>query len=187
MCTQAAALLIVVALYATFGCASGGTSGSASPTVVNDPQGVLTSDARGRQITVNAGGVVTDSLATSPDSAFRAIVAAYSELGIATPLLDMSARRVGDPRMTVSRALKGEPLSRFLSCGEGLTGPRANTDRIMMSVVSQVRVMASGSNIETKVTAVAVDLGGRGGQAQCSSTGELEELLHRTARAALGS
>jgi hypothetical protein len=180
-------LVAACALYAAAACASTG-GGSTTEAVVNDPQGILTSDARGRQIRIDASGPPADSLSTSPDSAFRALVAAYGELGLATPLLETSSRRVGDPRMQVSRSLKGEPLSRFLSCGEGLSGPRANTDRIMLSVVSQVRPReGGGSTIETKVTAVAVDMGGRGGQAPCTSTGELEEILHRATRVQLGS
>jgi len=177
----------VALLAAAAACASGPASGSRPPVVVNDPQGVATSDARGRQVTVAEDESVADSIGTTPDSAFQAVVRAYGELGLATPLLEMWARRVGDPRMTVTRSLKGSPLSRFLSCGEGIMGPRANTDRIMMSVVSEVKPRAGGgSRIETRVTGVAIDTGGRGGQAQCTSTGELEELLHLSARSALG-
>jgi hypothetical protein len=177
-----------IAFLCAAACAPSSGSPSPAPAVVSDPQGMATSDARGRQITISSGGDVSDSLVAAPDAAFKAVVAAYGELGLGTPMLDMSARRVGDPRMTVSRSLKGAPLSRFLSCGEGLMGPRANTDRIMLSIVSQVHPRGTdGSRVETKITAVAVDTSGRGGQAQCSTTGELEELLHQAARAALGS
>jgi hypothetical protein len=177
-------LLAGAVLVASAACAS--APPVSSPTVVSDPQGVITSDARGRQITIGHGGIVADSVGTTPDSAFRALVRAYGELGLATPLLDLSARRVGNPRMTAMRSLKGSPLSRFLSCGEGITGPRANNDRIMLSIVSEAKPHAGGGTVlETRVTAVAIDTGGRGGQAQCTTTGELEELIHQTARTTL--
>jgi hypothetical protein len=179
-------LCLVAAAAALFSVACASASASSSPTVVSDPSGVITSDARGRQITIGHDGAVADSLATTADSAFQALVRAYGELGIATPLLDLRGRRVGDPRMSASRSFKGSPLSRFLSCGDGITGPRANNDRIMLSVVSESKPRSGGGALlETRVTAVAIDTGGRGGQAQCTTTGELEELIHHAARTAL--
>ena len=181
-------LIAVAALSLGAGCGSGGAAASTGRVTIGDPEGVVTSDARGRQIRVDAGGPVADTLPASADSVFRAVVRAYGELGIQTPLLETWARRVGDPRMTVTRTFRNMALSRLLSCGDGLTGPRANTDRIMLSIVSQVQPNpGGGSRLETRVSAVAMDTGGRGGQAQCTSTGELEELLHRVARAALTS
>jgi len=181
---HASGILVFAALAAA--CASSAGVGR-GPTVVNDPHGVATSDAGGRQIAIAEDGSVADSVAASPDSAFQALVRAYGELGLATPLLELWSRRVGDPTMTATRAFKGSPLSRFLSSGDGITGPRANNDRVMMSIVSQVKPRSGGggSRLETRVTAVAIDTGGRGGQAQCTTTGELEELLHAAARAAL--
>jgi hypothetical protein len=180
------ALLAAGLVVAAASCAS--APASQSPTVVSDPQGIATSDARGRKITIGHDGAVADSVSTTADSAFQALVRAYGELGIATTLFDLRGRRVGDPRMTASRAFKGSPLSRFLSCGEGITGPRANNDRIMLSVVSTAKPRPGGAGalLETRVTAVAIDTGGRGGQTQCTTTGELEELIHYAARSALG-
>lgn len=176
--------IALAVMVASAACAS--APASSTPTVISDPQGVVTSDARGRQVTIGHDGAVADSVGTTADSAFRALVRAYGELGLGTPLLDLRARRVGNPRMTATGSLKGSPLSRFLSCGEGITGPRANNDRIMLSIVSEAKPRAGGGALlETRVTAVAVDTGGRGGQAQCTTTGELEELIHQAARTAL--
>lgn len=178
--------LLVATAVVVAGAACASTPASGGSTVVSDPSAIVTSDARGRQITISHDGAVADSVPTTADSAFQALVRAYGELGIGTPLLDLRGRRVGDPRMTASRTFKGSPLSRFLSCGEGITGPRANNDRIMFSVVSESKPRpGGGALLETRVTAVAVDTGGRGGQAQCTTTGELEELIHQAARTAL--
>jgi hypothetical protein len=118
----------------------------------------------------------------------RELIAAYAKLGIPAELVNPSTGLVAVTEKRVSNALAGEPLSRFLSCGETMTGARANQDRIVLSVVSYAKpVGMSGSGIDTRIVATAIDVTGTGGRQPCTTTGELEARLHKMVKAAVGS
>jgi hypothetical protein len=142
---------------------------------------------RGRQVSLGEGAVVA-SVAAAPGQVHRALVVAFRELGIPVEIADERTGQVANTQFRVNRELAGARLSRFLSCGETITGPRADSDRVLMSVVSTVTSEEpEGSRIETRVVAVATDTGGTGGRQACSSTGELEQRLHRAARGTVSS
>jgi hypothetical protein len=45
----------------------------------------------------------------------------------------------------------------------------------------------SGSRIDTRIVATAIDVTGTGGRQPCTTTGELEARLHKMVKAAVGS
>ena len=131
---------------------------------------------------------ISEALTSPRVQAHRELIAAFAKLGIPAELVNPSTGLVAVTEKRVSSALAGEPLSRFLSCGETMTGARANQDRIVLSVVSYAKpVGMSGSRIETRVVATAIDVTGTGGRQPCTTTGELEGRLHRMVKAAVGS
>lgn len=166
-------------LLGAVACAS--SASRPAPVLVTEPRDALLSELRGRQAS-SAEGAVRDSISGSPAHVHRALVEAFKELGIPIELADPAVGQVANTQFRVGRTLAGSRLSLFLSCGETLTGPRADSDRVVMSVVSTVTPAGSASLVETRVVGVATDTGGTGGRLACSSTGELEARLHRAVK-----
>jgi hypothetical protein len=177
---------VVIALMAA-ACASGGSAGTPGPKVITDEREAALSSALGQRVTAD-DMTSSESLTAPRAQAYRELIAAYAKLGIPAELINPSTGLVAVTERRVSSALAGEPLSRFLSCGETMTGARANQDRIVLSVVSYAKpVGMSGSRIETRVVATASDVSGTGGRQPCTTTGELEARLHKMVKAAVGS
>jgi len=141
---------------------------------VNSASDVMTTSATG----------VTATTTMSVDSTMRALAAAYGILHIPVTLVDPATRRVGNQRIPLRYNLNGEPLSRFVNCGETMTSVRADREQIFLSIISVVKPQAAGGNVvETTVQAIAVDRtsGNSNGMVPCSTTGTLEGRVHRMA------
>jgi hypothetical protein len=177
----------VAIAFAATACASSGASGTPAAEVITDEREAALSGALGRRVIAD-DLTVGESLEAPRADVHRALIAAYAKLGIPAELINPSSGLVAVTEKRVTATLAGEPLSRFLSCGETITGARANQDRIVLSVVSHAKpVGTGGSRIETRVVATASDVTGTGGRLPCTTTGELEGRLHRMVKAAVGS
>jgi hypothetical protein len=177
---------VVIALTAV-ACASGGGSGTPGPKVITDEREAALSAALGQRVIAD-DMTASESFGAQRVHAYRELIAAYAKLGIPAELVNPSTGLVAVTERRVSSSLAGEPLSRFLSCGETITGARANQDRIVLSVISYAKpVGTSESRIETRVVAIAIDVTGTGGRQPCTTTGELEARLHKMVKAAVGS
>jgi hypothetical protein len=177
----------VVLALAAAACASSGGSAAPPPKVINDEREGALSAALGQRITAD-DMTASESLTAPRADAYRELIAAYAKLGIPAEMVNPSTGLVAVTERRVSSTLAGEPLSRFLSCGETMTGARANQDRIVLSVISYAKPIGmSGSRIDTRVVATAVDVTGTGGRQPCATTGQLEARLHKMVKAAVGS
>jgi hypothetical protein len=177
---------LVIALTAT-ACASGGGSRTPGPKVISDEREAALSAALGQRVMAD-DMTASESFAAQRVQTYRELIAAYAKLGIPAELVNPTTGLVAVTERRVSSSLAGEPLSRFLSCGETMTGARANQDRIVLSVISYAKpVGTSESRVETRVVAVATDVSGTGGRQPCTTTGELETRLHKMVKAAVGS
>lgn len=164
-------------------------SGAAEPApiVINDEREARLSAALGQHVPVDNLPAI-DSLPAPLQSAHRALVAAYAELGIPATIVDPAGTLVAVTEFRVRGEIARTRASRFLSCGATLTGARADEDRVLLSVVSRLTPSGSSSTrIETRVVATATDTRGTGSRQACTTTGELEARLLRGARKALGS
>jgi len=166
-------------------CASGGASEPATTRTVftNTQRGVAMPEGGTDMPSLSASGVAAET-PMSMDSTLRALAAAYTILHVPPTLVDPDGHRVGNPRMAVRYNLNGEPLSRFVNCGETMTSVRADREQVYISVISTVRPNPSGGNtVETMVQGVSVDRtsGNSNGMVPCSTTGTLESRIHRTA------
>lgn len=168
-------------------CASRSVPGTPAPEIINDEREAALSAALGQRVTADDMTAATEFAAPKAD-VYRELIAAYAKLGIPAELVNPSSGLVAVTEKRVPNTIAGEQLSRFLSCGETMTGARANQDRVVLSVISYAKpVGMSGSRIETRVVAVATDVSGTGGRQPCTTTGELEARLHKMVRAAVGS
>lgn len=173
-----AALLVLAAACASTPGAGVGTSAQTTTTVFTTTEGLPTS--------VSTDAPVASAIRTAlrPDTAVAMLQAAYGVMGIPITLQDPTTGRLGNPRFVTRSRINNEPMSRFLNCGQTLTGNRADRDQITMSIVTTVRAAPNGgSTVETLLTASAQDRtsGNVGDMIPCTTRGQLESRLHRAA------
>lgn len=128
--------------------------------------------------------IVTDVIRATPEAAWAALELAYPYFGIAVTESSPAARVLGNSRLVVSRRLGDAPLSRYLECGTGLTGPFADRYRIEMLIRSAiVPGEGGGARVDTYVEAVAHNPEGTSNTGvACTSTQRLEREIAERVR-----
>ena len=160
----------------TVGCASsGGPPSVAMPT----ERTIAVDDQNVYRTTVMPNAKVAIPMA--PNRVYDAVKAVYEELGVPPGTVDPSTGRFGNLDFYKQRRLANEPLSTFIHCGDGFTGPVANSYRIYMSLLSVVRPDGKGgSELETAFTSAAQNMeGSSSDRISCGTTGRLEERIRK--------
>ncbi len=113
------------------------------------------------------------------DSAWKALSEVLKGFDIAVSYSDPAAGEIGTIKSKIMRRLGKEPLSSYLRCGEGLTGPNADSYVVYLSLAGFVKPAADGqTTIATLLTAQAIDLpNGRNDVMDCTTTGRLESKI----------
>jgi hypothetical protein len=83
---------------------------------------------------------------------------------------------MGTTQTKLYRRMGKVPLSNYFRCGEGTTGPNADSYAVYLSLLAVVQPEKDGQvGVHTLIAAQAVDLaGGRNDAIDCTSTGRLE-------------
>lgn len=116
-----------------------------------------------------------------------ALEAAYKGLDIPVTTQDVPAHTIGNRDFWKIRTMGSTRLSRFVDCGSGPSGSKADSYRVYFSVLSVVTAQADGkTKVETQVVPTALDVyGGSVDRLPCGSTGELERQIQEAVRAYL--
>ena len=152
---------------------------------------VLASDSRGN-LRLETGDVtatsVRDSIAAPQATVYGVVKQVYAALGVPVTLDNPAAGQIGNPSFWKTRRFAEHPMSDLASCGNSMTGPRANDYRIYMSLITRVVPTTSGgSRLETTFVPIAQDVaGGSTDRIPCGSTGKLEQIIHVSVAATLG-
>jgi hypothetical protein len=143
--------------------------------VVRVPTGDATADVRLQR---------EDFITRSEVNAARAMVwevlpAVYTEIGLPQPVLDRSRWTATVDGHVIMRTLAKQRLSRFLSCGSGMTGEHADTRRIRLTVRTSLESPSPDRTVVlTRLEAVAQPLDGTStAPAECTSRGQLEAMI----------
>lgn len=134
--------------------------------------------------------VVHHHIRATPSAAWAALPGVYREIGLQGEVVDAARRVFGVPqRRGVPGQLLGQPLSRFLSCGSGLTSS-ADTYQVQLLALTQIDSTAQGTIVLTRLDAMARPRDVSSIPISCTTTGRLEGLLAdsveaRAARASL--
>lgn len=131
--------------------------------------------------------VITDTMGTAyevpypPARVYSVVLAAFKELKIPADVQDSAAGRVESKVFHRRGDLAGKQISTWLSCGEGITGPYADTYRVYLTAMTTVAPKGEdGSTIRTILLAGAVNVADGARQPMaCETTGRLEIRLHR--------
>jgi hypothetical protein len=181
----------IVAMLSAFtlvGCSSGrgAKASTPAPIVVNDERDAVLSAAMGERV-ISGDQSVYESVAASPDKVYQALIVAYSELGVPATIINPKDGLVAALNQRAFNRLGNERLSRYVSCGDSMTGPRADQDRVVLSVISWAKPDGNGNTrLESRIAGNATDSGGTANRMPCTTTGELESRIHKAAKAALG-
>jgi hypothetical protein len=129
-------------------------------------------------------GVTTGRIPGPPDSVYRRLRSVSTDLGLTIkPSGENPAGHefLIDRQRLVTRLGK-KPVSTYLSCGEGMTGPNADSWFVYLTVRAVVSPAAgTDSELQLQLSADAVDVpGGRSDRVVCATNGSLEaEIMKR--------
>ena len=153
------------------GCASGSNSEPAFKTVAIDDAGAV-------RTTTTPGA--PEAFAAPEAKVWDALAAAYWSIGRTVNLSEPAGHRMGSSNFYRSGRMYGQPVSHFANCGDGMTGPLADTRRVYFSVVTTATAVdATHTALVTGVSPTAVDIsGGSSDRISCGSTGALEAMLY---------
>jgi hypothetical protein len=166
-------------VLASAGCASTPSGTERRSMTVDEDRKVFRSSDNGIKMTFK-----------SPrDSVWRAIVGAYTDLGLLPELADTSTWVVARMKIPMRRVYNGTRTSMLFSCGETATGgSNADNGQIVASARSQIiGTSENTTRIATMVDAYLIPDGGTSSNAlHCGSTGAMESKLHKAIAARLG-
>lgn len=172
---------MALALASSAACATSSSSAGAPNTT---PEVLVDQDGRVYRTTDSP---TATAFVTPPDSTFKAVVAAYTTLGLEPSTIDPASRVVGRQHMLLRSRFQGEPLSAVFDCGAGQFGPRADQGRITADITTRVIASGSGSSMSTMIQASLVPNDGASRDPiRCVSHGRIEERLRREVSINLG-
>ena len=184
-------LIVAPAVVTLAACASGGsTTPGAGPTPTTAQVNVAgggTAQAIGSVVTVNEGQ--RNVINAAPDAAYAALISAYETVGIPLSYKDDARRRAGNIGYKARRVAGKVPMRFAVDCGEDLTGPKADTYEITMSVES---VISAGESAGTSTLLTVVNASGKpvsfsGAEVNCTTRGEIERRLQKAISDKLGA
>ena len=113
--------------------------------------------------------------------AWRALSGVYAELKIPTEFKDSLGGQLGSDLFYRQGSLGGRQLSSYLSCGDSMTGPNADTYRVYMNIWSTLAPdKEQGTTLRTAFLAGAVNVSEGSRQPMpCESSGRLEVRIHQ--------
>lgn len=128
------------------------------------------------------------TVAATASNVWLAVKAVYAELEVPITVENVGAHQLGNANFNRSRAIAGQPMSQLVDCGSGMTGPKAMSYRIYISLLTQVTPNANGTTtVQTTFVPMGQDVSaGSSDRIPCGSTGRFEQLFLDRVKATLG-
>ena len=141
-----------------------------------------------RNVTHTTDNGVRVSFAAPRDSVWKALLAAYTDIGLLPDVADEHTGAVGATRIPMRAVYRGMRTSALFSCGETPTGAeQADAGQIVANMSSQLTATDSASTVATMVDAYVIPDGGTSSNSlHCGSTGEIEAQLQKAIARRLG-
>lgn len=174
----AALAAVAVISLAMAGCASTPSASEEHHTVVDADRDVYRQTEQGVPILFTA----------SRGDVWKALVGAYSDIGLLPDAADTSMWAVGRSKVVMRGAYQGARTSALFSCGETATGSsQADLGQVIANIRSQITGAGASTRVSTLVDAWVIPDGGTSSSAlHCGSTGMLEQKLHSAIAKRLG-
>jgi hypothetical protein len=135
-------------------------------------------------------GTLVQGIVAPPEAIWDALVAALAARKVTPTILDRAVGRAGDTSLVLHYRWNGQPLSRYLSCGSNMTGPKVDQDQVRAILLAQLTKMRADTvaiAVHFSARAYPVASGNSGMPSQCTSTGRAErELIDDVAQRVAG-
>jgi hypothetical protein len=177
-----------ILLLTVCGCASGGGSAAqGSETGVKQPP-IFTSAETGT-ILGEAPRAAVSMLDAAPATVWLAVKKVYADLDIPVTVENPAARQLGNQNFIKTRRMGGEAMTNWVDCGSGMTGLKAATYRMSMSLLTDVIPDGKGG---TKLQTTFIPMGqdieqGSSDRISCASTGRFEQLVLNKVKTTVGT
>jgi len=170
-------------LFAT-ACAS---SGTAVENTTPKQAAIFTSAETGTLLTERPRAAMTNVAATAAN-VWLAVKSVYAEMEIAVVVDNPAMHQLGNANFFKTRQIAGQAMTNFVDCGSGMTGPKAASYRIYISLLTQVTANANGTTtVQTTFVPMGQDVSaGSSDRIPCGSTGRFEQLFLDRVKATLG-
>lgn len=121
-------------------------------------------------------GMTTGTLNGAAATIYAAIPEVFKDLGLQPKELDPTEKILGVKRHRLVRKLGKQQISRYLSCGDGLLGPNADSYYVYVTMnIQVVQANAGTSKLVMYFGAEAVNVpGGQSDRIPCATTGVFE-------------
>jgi hypothetical protein len=174
----------IVLLAALCSCASAGTSSENS----TPRQATIYSGPDTPTILAERPRAVATTIAAAPAAVWLATKKVYTEFEVPLQVENTSTRQMGNSNFYKTRTFAGQSMPSLVDCGSGMTGPKAASYRIYMSLLSTVEPDGKGgTTLQTTFVPAGQDLSGNSSdRIPCGTTGRLEALFNDRVKAILG-
>ena len=161
----------VVLLFALCGCASAGTSSENT----TPKQAAIFSGEQGTLFAERPRASIA-TIAAAPAAVWLAAKKVFADLDVPLAVENTSTHQMGNPNFYKSRVFGGQPMAQLVDCGSGMTGPKASTYRIYISLLTGISTDGKGgTTVQTTFVPMGQDISaGSADRIPCGSTGRLE-------------
>lgn len=123
------------------------------------------------------------------DAIIKAVDEVYAEFGLPVEAFDPSTGRFPNRRVTLSRRLGKQPLSRYLDCGRGFAGNYADRYRVTISTAAWTEpATGTATKLHVAIIGGGLDPSGAGdGYVLCTTRGFFEDEFVKRVSAKLAS
>lgn len=162
-----------------------GTGCASTPSATEEHHVVVDADRDVYRQTEQGVPIVFDA---PRDAVWKALVGAYSDIGLLPDAADTSMWAVSRSKIIMRGSYKGSRTSALFSCGETATGTsQADVGQVIANMRSQITNAGASTRVATLVDAWVIPDGGTSSNAlHCGSLGILEAKLHKAVAARLG-
>lgn len=171
-------------LFFATACASSGTS-IENTTPKQTP--IFTSAETGTLMTDRPRATAI-TIAAPASNVWLAVKSVYAEMDIPVVVDNPAMHQLGNANFAKSRVLAGHPMSEFVDCGSGMTGPKSASYRIYISLLTQVAANPNGTTtVQTTFVPMGQDVSaGSSDRIPCGSTGRFEQFFLDRVKSTLG-
>jgi hypothetical protein len=168
------------------GCASGGNSVETSNSTPKQAA-IFSSSETGLLLAERPRASVT-TIAAPPAAVWLAAKRVYADWEIPVTVENPSAHQIGNQNFYKSRQIAGKSMTDFVDCGSGMTGPKASTYRIFISLLTDVLTDGKGgTTVQVTFVPMGQDVaGGSSDRIPCGTTGRLEQFMLDRIKATVG-
>lgn len=171
------AILVALTTLVSVGC--GGNAGGLSSTGGTPSTTRVSSNTVAFSLETTDERLVSNLWVAAPLARVNeSLPAVLESLGFTLSALDEEGTRLRSEPLTVNRRLAGRPVSEYLDCGRNPIGAQnANTQSVEIFLDLELNGGEQGTNVTTRIEAVATPRTSGGGRNHCVTTGKLEQRI----------